>query len=245
MSNWSFWAFYSFGNFAARLGHVSIYLDYILCSFLQDFVLWKVTQLSQSGVLSISEFQTVLNLEKSWERDYIYSINDGWWIWNQDYLKLYACGFGCSILLWRNRISLIWLRKSKCADLCHRHNSADSVPTYNLVCIRMSSILNSQSRDLKHGVPLATNGRSFSGLFCLMDRQILNKWQNLKPVQIESICIRQNKCGLILDIHFGNNSKHCGNINSFSLPAFSTFPIIFSEVIPFRVINSWYCVVES
>ena len=32
-----------------------------------------------------------------------------------------------------------------------RHNSADSVPTSNLVCIKMASILNSQSRDLKPG----------------------------------------------------------------------------------------------
>ena len=44
-----------------------------------------------------------------------------------------------------------------------RHNSADSVSTSNLVCIKMASILNSQSRDLKHGsaaVPLATTVRS-------------------------------------------------------------------------------------
>ena len=32
-----------------------------------------------------------------------------------------------------------------------RHNSADSVPTSNFVCIKMASILNSQSCDLKHG----------------------------------------------------------------------------------------------
>ena len=32
-----------------------------------------------------------------------------------------------------------------------RHNSADSIPTSNLVCINMASILKSQSRDLKYG----------------------------------------------------------------------------------------------
>ena len=32
-----------------------------------------------------------------------------------------------------------------------RHKSADSVPTSNLVCIKMACILNSQSRDLEHG----------------------------------------------------------------------------------------------
>ena len=31
-----------------------------------------------------------------------------------------------------------------------RHNSANSIPTSDLVCIKMASILNSQSRDLKH-----------------------------------------------------------------------------------------------
>ena len=33
-----------------------------------------------------------------------------------------------------------------------RQNSSDSVPTSNLVCIKMASILDSQSRDFKHGV---------------------------------------------------------------------------------------------
>ena len=32
-----------------------------------------------------------------------------------------------------------------------RHNSEDSEPTSNLVCIKMASILNYQSRDCKHG----------------------------------------------------------------------------------------------
>ena len=32
-----------------------------------------------------------------------------------------------------------------------RHNSTDSLPTSDLVCIKMASILNTQARYLKHG----------------------------------------------------------------------------------------------
>ena len=38
-----------------------------------------------------------------------------------------------------------------------RQTSVDSVPTSNLLCIKMASILNSQSRDLKYGGTLTNH----------------------------------------------------------------------------------------
>ena len=38
-----------------------------------------------------------------------------------------------------------------------RHNSTDSVPLSNLVCIKTAPILNYQSRDLKHGDTFCNN----------------------------------------------------------------------------------------
>ena len=39
----------------------------------------------------------------------------------------------------------------------HKHNSANSVPTSVLVCIRIASILNSQSCNLKHVVTFSNH----------------------------------------------------------------------------------------
>ena len=68
-----------------------------------------------------------------------------------------------------------------------RYNSAHSVPISNLVCIKMDSILNSQSRDLNIAVPLATTvshhsfdessseiGRHVKSLMCKMFTNKIN-----------------------------------------------------------------------
>ena len=39
----------------------------------------------------------------------------------------------------------------------HKHKSANSVPTSILICIRIASILNSQSCNLKHGVTFSNH----------------------------------------------------------------------------------------
>ena len=49
----------------------------------------------------------------------------------------------------RRMNNLTWLIKLSW-DFQNRHNSADSVHTFNLVCIKMASILSSLSRDLKN-----------------------------------------------------------------------------------------------
>ena len=46
--------------------------------------------------------------------------------------------------------------------------------------------------------------------------------KNYRPVQIERICRRQNKCDLKIKIYFVKGRKHCW------LPAFSPFPTMFS-----------------
>ena len=56
----------------------------------------------------------------------------------------------------------------------------------------------------------------------------LTKRQILRLVQIESICRRQNKCKLTIEIYFGNGRKHCGERRKHWLSAFSPLARMFS-----------------
>ena len=67
--------------------------------------------------------------------------------------------------------------------------------------------------------------------------------QNFGLVQIESICRPQIKCDSKTEICFGKGRKHCGKKRKCWLPAFSPFPIMFSEGF-LRVVKSWDCVVK-
>ena len=51
-------------------------------------------------------------------------------------------------------------------------------------------------------------------------------------VQIKSICRRQIKCNLKLEISFGKGGKHCGNRRKCWLLAFSPFPTMFFKSFP-------------
>ena len=65
------------------------------------------------------------------------------------------------------------------------------------------------------------------------------------PVQIEGICRRQNKCDSKVEICFVKSEKHCGKRRKCWLPAFSSFPTMFSKGLSLVVVKSQDCVVKS
>ena len=67
---------------------------------------------------------------------------------------------------------------------------------------------------------------------------IFTKRQNIRLVQIQSICRQQNKCDVNIEICFGKGRKHCGKMRKCLLPALSLFPSMFSKVYFFRVNQS-------
>ena len=71
------------------------------------------------------------------------------------------------------------------------------------------------------------------------------KRQNLRLVQIESICRQQNKCDRKKEICFGKGRKYCGKRRKCWSPPFSPFPTMFSKDFFFKVVKSRDCVVKS
>ena len=71
------------------------------------------------------------------------------------------------------------------------------------------------------------------------------KWQNCRPIQIQSICRWQNKWDTKTEIWSGKGRKNCGKRRKCWLPAFSPFPTVFSKGYCLRVIKSRDCVVKS
>ena len=63
------------------------------------------------------------------------------------------------------------------------------------------------------------------------------KQQSLRAVQIESICRQQIKCDPNGRICAGQDRKHCGKRRKCWLPAFSSFPTMFSKGPFFRVVK--------
>ena len=61
------------------------------------------------------------------------------------------------------------------------------------------------------------------------------------PIQIESICRRQNKPNSSIVVCVQNDRKHCGKRRKCWLPAFSTFPTMFSKGISYGVVKSFFC----
>ena len=80
-----------------------------------------------------------------------------------------------------------------------------------------------------------------------MHNLLLTKPQSFGLVQIESICRWHNICESKTEIHFGKSRKHFGKKRKYWLPAFSSFPTMFSKGYRQRVVKlkSWDCVVKS
>ena len=71
------------------------------------------------------------------------------------------------------------------------------------------------------------------------------KRRNFTPVQIESVCIRQLESVSKIRICFEKGRNHCGKRRKCWLPAFSSFPTMFSKGFFRRVLKSRDCVVNS
>ena len=80
----------------------------------------------------------------------------------------------------------------------------------------------------------------FSLWVCILcdNGSTLSKGQNRTHVQIESICRQQNVCTLKKEILFGMGRKHFVKMRKCWLPAFSTFPTMFSKGFFFRAVQS-------
>ena len=70
----------------------------------------------------------------------------------------------------------------------------------------------------------------------------LSQMTNFRLFQTESICRLQNKFEKI-KTYFEKDRKHCGKRRKCWLPAFSTFPTIFSKAFSLGVVKSRDCVV--
>ena len=84
----------------------------------------------------------------------------------------------------------------------------------------------------------------FETLNCVVNDWLFTIQENLKLVQIESICRRQNKFEWNIKTCFGKNRKNCGKRRRCWLPAFSPFPTMFSEYFSFRVVIGLECVMK-
>ena len=90
------------------------------------------------------------------------------------------------------------------------------------------------------------NGKSWqTGTDCLIIDQLFSKQQNFRPVQIKRICRRQNKCDSKIEIYCIKGRKHCRKRGKCWLPAFSSFPTMFSKGFLYRVIKSRDCMVKG
>ena len=79
----------------------------------------------------------------------------------------------------------------------------------------------------------------------LRTNELSTKQQKLRLVQIETICRQQNKYDRKSEICFGKDIKHCGKRRKCWLPAFSSFPTMFSKGFSPRVVKSRDYVVKS
>ena len=85
--------------------------------------------------------------------------------------------------------------------------------------------------------------KSFSGSISV---ELFISGQKFRPVQIQSICRRQNKCDQqIIEISVGKGGKHSEKRRKCWLPAFSPFPTMFSKGLFPSVVKSRDCVVKS
>ena len=73
---------------------------------------------------------------------------------------------------------------------------------------------------------------------------ISTKRQIYRPAQIESICRRQIKLGSKVEIFIRKGKKHYGKRRKCWLPAFSSFPTVFSKGFLPRVLKSRDCVAK-
>ena len=63
-------------------------------------------------------------------------------------------------------------------------------------------------------------------------QRVQSKWQNCRPVKIQSICIQQNQSDANIDIYFGKSWKHFMIRRKRWLPAFSPFPTLLLKAFP-------------
>ena len=64
---------------------------------------------------------------------------------------------------------------------------------------------------------------------------LFTKWQNFRPVQVDGICRRQNKCDSKIEICFGKNIKQ----------RFLPFPISFKKGFSLRVVKTQDCMING
>ena len=68
-----------------------------------------------------------------------------------------------------------------------------------------------------------------------------SKRQNLRLAKIQSICRSQNRCESNMKLCFWKGRKHCGKRRKGWLPAFSSFPTMFSIAFFPRVSKTMHC----
>ena len=85
----------------------------------------------------------------------------------------------------------------------YAHNSADSVPTANLICIKKTSILVSQSRDLKHDalfskhfefIILSMNGQVKSVVNKMSVNILFTTLSKLSACKDKIVCLQGQNC---------------------------------------------------
>ena len=116
------------------------------------------------------------------------------------------------------------------------HNSADPVPTSNLICIKMASILTSQSRDLKYGgifsnhceviiLSIESPARLKDQVHSVPDTPILGSSDS--AANKDTISKTWTNGDTIISL----SRKHCGKRRNCSLRAISPFPTMFPKVV--------------